>query len=463
MKIYNHKNTLIGIILSALLLVSIFSSSCQKFLEEKPMKSLKVPKTLDDLQAILNIHTLYALNSAIPEALADNYYVTEAVWLAGNEAQGKFLYNWDAKAQSAKTWDGIYGYSIYYPNVVLDKLAEFKELDKNSISFKTIKGEALFYRAFGFYQLAQLYCQPYSESAKTDLGLALRMTAAIETPSVRATVQQTYDQIINDLNTALTLLPPKSINPTKPDKAVIYGVLARCYLSMQEYTLALNYANLCLQEHSSLIDYNSIIFNAIPFKRFNSETIYYSMCNNSLTFLDNPRAKIDSLLYESYDPADLRKTLFFRKSSIPVGSYEFSGCYDGDYYESAVFNGITTGEMYLTRAECYARDNKKELALSDLNTLMKNRWSNTVPYPTITASSAEEALEKILIERRKELVYRGLRWSDIRRFNLEGQNITLKRNLDGVEYTLPPNDLRWVMLIPDDAINRSEMKQNPRE
>ncbi len=71
-----------------------------------------------------------------------------------------------------------------------------------------------------------------------------------------------------------------------------------------------------------------------------------------------------------------------------------------------------------------------------------------MPYSVLIAIDAEEAKVKVLQERRKELIFRGTRWSDLRRLNLEGAGIGLNRIINGVTYTLPPNDARWVMLIP---------------
>lgn len=444
--------------------LSFIALSCQEFLDEKPAKYLTVPTSLDDLQALNNFRNLYYLNSTMPEVLADNYYVEPSIWLSATEAHGKFFYYWESMVQSDRTWNTLYSTMVYYPNVVLDQLNNFKETATNTQQYNTIKGEALFYRAFAFWQLAQLYCKPYSETAKTDLGIPLRTTAAIETPSVRASVKETYDQIIGDLLLALDLLPKESIVPTKPNKTAVYGLLSRCYLSMRDYANAGQYADLCLKEHSELIDFNVVKTDPIPFKRFNKETIYYSICMNGPSIIDNPRGRIDTVLYQSYVDNDLRKSLFFiEMTGSNLGSYGFIGCYDGELFNKGVFNGITTGEMYLNRAECYARDGKKDLALADLNVLMKNRWDNSVPFPTITATSAEDALEKILVERRKELVYRGLRWSDLRRFNLEGRNITLERNVNDQQYLLPPNDPRWVLMIPDEVINRTGMPQNSRD
>ncbi|MBL1411513.1 RagB/SusD family nutrient uptake outer membrane protein [Sphingobacterium faecale] len=447
-----------------LIILSLSVLSCQEYLDEKPFKYLTRPNRLEDLQALMNLRNLYIQNSSMPEVLADNYYVEPSVWLAATESDGKLFYHWDSKVQSNRTWNGLYNSMVYYPNVVLDQLQNFKETTENRVQYNRIKGQALFYRAFAYYQLAQLYCRPYSETAKTDPGIPLRTTTVIETPSVRATVQETYGKIVGDLLLALDLLPQQSDVPTQPGKAAVYGLLSRCYLSMRDYQNAGKCADLCLEINADLIDYNDIKLDPLPFKRFNKETVFYSYCGNTLSIIGNARGRIDTALYRSYSNDDLRKKLFFKEMlGTNLGSQQFYGCYDGEYNPPGVFNGITTGELYLNRAECYARDGKTDLALADLNTLLKARWNNTVTYPNVTATSATDALEKILTERRKELVYRGLRWSDLRRFNLEGRNISLERNVNGQKYLLAPNDPRWVLQIPDEVINRSGMPQNLRD
>jgi hypothetical protein len=92
---------------------------------------------------------------------------------------------------------------------------------------------------------------------------------------------------------------------------------------------------------------------------------------------------------------------------------------------------------------------------------LSKRWKNGF-FQAVTASSAADALTKILTERRKELVFRGLRWADIKRLNLEGANISLTRKLNGQTYTLSPNHPRFALPIPDDVIQISGMPQNPR-
>ncbi|MBX2954429.1 MAG: RagB/SusD family nutrient uptake outer membrane protein, partial [Leadbetterella sp.] len=89
------------------------------------------------------------------------------------------------------------------------------------------------------------------------------------------------------------------------------------------------------------------------------------------------------------------------------------------------------------------------------------RWKkNTyVPYEF---TEKDSALNIILTERRKELVFRGLRWPDLKRLNRDGANITLTRKVDGEMHTLPPNDPRYAIAIPEEVIELSDILPNPR-
>ncbi len=442
------------------LLLVITLQSCKKYLDQKPVKSQVVPSKLSDLQALLDRHDVMNENSIeLPETLSDNYFMNSTDWAAGDEIE-RTNYMWDKDATHLGTWYAAYQKSIHYSNVVLDQLPLIDHTAAENETFNKIKGSALFYRAFMFQRLADVYGQPYVQAtANTDLGIVLRMTAAIEVPSTRATVQQTYDQIINDLKEAINLLPATVDFPTRPNKTAAYGALARTYLTMRDYVNAGKYADLALQQNSFVLDYNTQVVGGIL--KFNKEVIYYSHANfssrNPYYFLGG---KVDSLLYQSYQANDVRKTLYFLPNGD--GTYYFNGSYDSETFPSVIFDGLTTGEMYLIRAECAARNGNKDAALSDLNTLMIKRWKNNGSWQPFTATDAADALRKILIERRKELVYRGLRWSDIRRLNIEGANIVLRRIINNTTYTLAPNDLRYTQLIPLEIMRLTNLPQTPR-
>nr|WP_121272941.1 RagB/SusD family nutrient uptake outer membrane protein [Pedobacter schmidteae] len=127
------------------------------------------------------------------------------------------------------------------------------------------------------------------------------------------------------------------------------------------------------------------------------------------------------------------------------------------------FNGFCNSELYLTAAECYARKGNISQAMELINTLKKSRWDKTIAYEPLKANDKDQALLIILTERRKELCFKGTRWLDIRRLNREGKNIiTQTRKIKGINYTLPPNDKRYVYPIPNEEILYSHIEQNER-
>ena len=120
----------------------------------------------------------------------------------------------------------------------------------------------------------------------------------------------------------------------------------------------------------------------------------------------------------------------------------------------------------MTRAECSARKGNSGAALDDLNTLLSHSWQKS-DYTPLSSENDEAVLAVVLRERRKELLMRGVRWSDLRRLNKEERFAkSLVRIIDDGEqiqtYTLPPNDLRYTYLIPQDIIGITGMEQNPR-
>lgn len=457
-----------------LLPLMLLSGGCKKFLDKKPRISDIIPTTLDNLQGLLD-NARQAMNSnsasGLSELVADNYYVTTDNWelyasvdfsLYQGETQSYIWGNFPHEYY----WNSPYQNPIYYSNIVLDQLPLMKVNTGEDEKYNTLRGSALFYRAFTFQTLAQLFCKPYSTANANELGIVLRLTSNISVKSSRSTVQETYDRIIADLKEAANLLPSTTAFPTRPSKTAAYAALARTYLSMRDYVNAGQYANMALQQYSILMDYNTLVpAGSPPITTLNPEVIFH---NTSQTYVflyssyDN--SYVDSTLYQSYNANDLRKTVFFgANTGSEIGTYFFQGSYDGSYNVDGVFDGLATDELYLIRAECAARAGSKDAALSDLNALMVKRWRNDGTWTAFTATDAADALNKILIERRKELIWRGLRWSDIRRLNLEGANITLKRIIGATTYTLPPNDLRSVMLIPlSETKNNPSIQQNPR-
>lgn len=192
----------------------------------------------------------------------------------------------------------------------------------------------------------------------------------------------------------------------------------------------------------------------MPIELFNEEVIFVSNSDGSLA--SNTRAKVDTNLYKLYAANDVRQTAFFLKNAD--NSFRFKGSYNEG---SVNFNGIATDEILLIRAECLAREGATVSAMQDLNSLLIKRYK--APFVAATATGPNDALMQILNERRKELLFRELRWSDLRRLNKEAAfAVTLTRNLNNQLYTLPANDLRYTMLIPVEIMRIVDLPQNPR-
>jgi tetratricopeptide (TPR) repeat protein len=460
------KNQLInGICISFIFLIATIHLGCKKqdaFLDKKPDASLAVPTTLSDLSLLLNNETIFnAYDSpGLPSLSTDDVYVTDASYISDGEpvTQNAYIFAKDIYHSTTTYADWSASYQqIYYSNVVLDVLNKIMVTSDQALTYNTLKGEALFFRAYAFYNLVQTFALPYDPAtSNTDFGIPLVTSSDINKRYTRGTVQGVYNQIIGDINTASNLLPTTLISVTKPCKLSCTAFLARLYLAIGQYDKAYTYANNCLSQDSVLVDYNTITphRNSLSFTILPEDIFHTAQTAYSLT-LD---VQMDSTLYKTYDTNDLRRSYFFRRQSSGIG-LRFRGTYDT---HNNFYSGLATDEIYLIRAECNARSGNLAVALKDLNNLLKNRYA-TGKFVSLTANNQIDLLNKILLEREKELFFRGLRWTDLRRLNKESRvKIKVTHFINGVSYTLFPNDPKYALQIPDQEIQLTGIPQNIR-
>lgn len=448
-----------------LLFLCSFLISCDKeYLEKINDKSLLVPSTIADFQALLDDNNnVMNLTPWIGEISSDNFYAADAGYLAWNTELERSAYTWSTDPNSTgnvSDWNNAYR-QIFNTNIVLEGLPEVKGRATET-EIKNLRGSALFYRAYALYNLSQVFAAPYdAASSDKNPGIPIRLSADVNLRPGRGTVADTYIQILKDLKEAAELLPEQVAYKSRPSQAASFALLARIALSMRNYEEALGYADKCLTIRNSLIDYNTLNLSAtrafpVLLPNGNAEVIYYSIMS-PLSFFSSSLTYVDSLLYKSYVTNDLRKSAFFL--SRGANKFSFRGSYTG---RTELFSGLATDELYLIRAECLARKGDVQASLTDLNTLLSKRWKSGTYLP-MTASSADDALNLVLTERRKELLIRGLRWSDLRRLNTESRfAVTLQRKINNQTYTLPAQDKRYVLLIPDQEVAATGIDQNPR-
>jgi tetratricopeptide (TPR) repeat protein len=439
--------------------ISLLFLGCKKFLDAKPDSHLQIPETLSDFQALLDYYpTFNNSDPASGEVSADNYYLSDADYLGLSQDVYRNTYTWqkdDLFLPQSNDWYFTYQ-PVFSANTILEGVNKIVPNLTNQLIFNNVKGQALFVRGRATFLAASLWAAAYDQNtANEQLGVPIRVGTDFNKASARSSLQETYSSIISDLTEASRLLPVTPLQTLRSSKPAAFALLARAYLSMRDYQKAGLYADSCLQLYSKLIDYNDLEPSlTYPITRFNEEVIFDSRFN--AVPIVNTRAKIDTVLYNSYSTNDLRKTIFF-KTEVD-GSHYFKGSYEGSI---VYFGGVAIDEVFLMRAECFARAGNTEEAMQDLNTLLATRFKKGT-FVNFTAASSVEALQIILMERRKELVMRNLRWMDLKRLNAGGDQITLTRKIDGKAYSLLPNDPKYALPIPDDIIQLTGMQQNIR-
>jgi hypothetical protein len=446
--------------------IALVVASCKKqdqFLDAKPNDALAIPTTLNDVDKLLRNESLFNQNDpSLGMATADEYYVPSSVWTTQAEMErnayifAKDVYN---NAQ-VNDWEVPYR-QIYNANTALDALKNISAGTNEQSRYNQVKGTALFFRSYASYNLLQTFALPYdSATANTDLGIPLRLNADLNVKSTRPSIQTCYNQVISDLKTALELLPVSSDIKTQPNKVSANALLARIYLAVRNYTEAFNYSNASLTLNNALTDFNTLpaltsTATRISTTFLNEDIFHAAMIGHPIvTGVTTP--VVDSSFYALFNDNDLRKSFFF---TLRSGAIRFRGTYD---IAALRFSGLANDEVYLIRAECQARKGNKDAALADLNTLLSKRWK-TGFFTPVQATSSDQALVTILLERRKELCFRGLRWTDIRRLNKENNfKTTVTHIINGTTYTLTPNDPKYALPIPSNEIQLSGLQQNPR-
>lgn len=433
--------------------------SCDGFLDPKPDQSLLVPTTLDDMQALLDHNVVMNSYGNLSSISSGEFWTTDAGYLGTASLTVRAAYIWSDDLYptgSSQDWTVPYQ-MVFYSNVVLEALDNFT--GQRTDRFNQIRGSALFFRAFAYYQLLQKFAPPFQRNGSNQslLGIVLRSSPDVNAPSGRASLSESYAQVISDLLEAKEFLPDFVEYKTRPGKAAANSLLARVYLLTFEYSKAAESAELALNQYSDRQDLNKLNVNAArPFVRFSEETIFYSQVN-SVPFFSSNLTFVDTVLIKSYESGDLRLPAYF--DPRPGGRFSMTGHHSGSVQ---LFGGLSVGENQLIAAEAHARLGNSVSALSHLNSLRKNRY-RTAQFVSLNVTDSESLLKLILEERKKELIGRGLRWSDLRRLNQEsGREELVIRKIDGQEYKLEPNSSQYVFPIPPQEIQGSGIIQNER-
>jgi hypothetical protein len=164
-------------------ILGFIPAGCKKYLDAKTDKTLVIPSTLNDAQALLDFYS--AMNENFPSIgneSDDNYYLPEAYFNSRNTgSQNRYI--WAKDALDETDWGYMYQI-VLNSNIAIETVNKQPDIIKNSEKAKRLKGAAYFFRALGFYHVVQYYAVPYEKAiAETTPGIPLRLSSDASLPT----------------------------------------------------------------------------------------------------------------------------------------------------------------------------------------------------------------------------------------------------------------------------------------
>lgn len=454
--------------LSMLLLGGLaLASSCSKYTDIKTQGSL-IPSAIDNYRYILNYTYTFEYGGKMTDLAAADVAIVDSAQQATVEGYSDYffirnVYTWKAPIIEVSTshdpdWDTYYG-RIYSCNVVVNEVPN--STGGTDSAKAELIAEALTHRADAYINLVNEYAKPYnSATASSDLGVPLVLTQDLNQKLNRSTVATIYNRVEADLKQALLALPKASDFNTLPDKAAAYSLLARFYLLKSDYVNAGLYADSALALQNGLNDLGTI--TTMPYRKSDPEIIFGKIASSGFTYSPYVLRLSDDIL-NLLGTTDMRYQLFTKDAASYFGS-----SFTGRYFSREQINyenrniGTSVPEMMLIKAEVLARAGSTGAAMDEVNALRVKRFK-AADYVAMTATDQNDAIVKVVQERRREFMCRLLPWMDQRRLKDDPLfTKTYTRTWQGQTYTLEPSSNRYVFPIAAYVLSLNpELEQNP--
>lgn len=405
--------------------------------------------------------------------------------------EDEYRYDFDEQNSRSDIWRQPYLIIRQVNNVIamlenIETESSSDEADKNDML-----GQCLAIRALAHFSLCNSYGLPYSHNGGSSLGVPVVTTLLpIDAKEKRNTVAEVYTQIISDLTTAIPLLYPDK-KGGKINSWAAKTLLARVYLYKEDnanaYSTAVDVIN---NGPYSLITRNEYVDSWA--NDFSSESIF-SCVNNaadngggeSINNLSDPEgygqfmASQDLIDLVRSDPDDIRNEMLYIDQLSTIGDPTTYGRilkYPGNGNTKAVivahFEG--SGDVASSTTSNVTIFRLSELYLIAAEAAVKGGGSNGEMYlnkiveranPAATVAPTEVTLDRVLTERRKELMAEGHRFFDLIRNKRDIiRSYSVRATQAGVpsaRMNIPYNDDQVVFAIPLAELNINPLVQNP--
>lgn len=488
------------------LAVSWTLTSCNDFLSENPNRGENEPlENKQQVEALFD-NSQYSQHIALGSIFSSDDFEmsTDQYSYAPYNFDSAILpfYTWGTtdliNSGSDEVWNDEFN-KVFVANMVINDIQNVEDATEEEKT--NYLAQAHFLRATAYWELVNLYCMPYSDETKDGLGLPLKTTTSYEEDLTRASLSDTYQFIMADLDQAEKTSRADISKRWLVSRPAVAASKARLYLAMGDYAKAQEEAEQALlTTQATLQDYNTLGHHSSYVYSMEGEEVEISysglMDMSSLEYTDyqemiysgtyklytSMRMLPSENLTKLYDKEnDLRYNQFFAKNGALEFGLEGFGdnmlyrkFYDSNTYYDILPEGPTVGEMLLIKAESQCRQGNWQEAIETANTLREKRFATGSDF-RMKASSQEEALALILEERHRELPF-TMRWYDIRRlaFNETTSDdvspsrrfytVTNKQaDFDNItDYILPAKSKRYAQPLPQVEISRShgQLQQN---
>lgn len=424
MKSYFSKHAAIFLLLA----ITVITTGCNKILDLVSPDVVSDEDIFTSVDGLRNArtgmyHTLQDRDyyggffPLVPESYTDNattggYQVPELIEFADRQVTPDNLYLSD-------TYNAIYK-SIYTANKIIENIDQVPDLEQEELD-QTL-GEALFVRALAHFDLLRTWGEHWDLASEYGISLALSTTQP-ELAIPRSSVEQSYQQVFEDLNSALTLLNTDNGN-AYVSTAAVEALLARAYLYYGDKLAAgehadavINNVNYALTEPGEVtkIYSNKLTSESILELKFEQANPSFY---NALTYLRDDALRVDvffiahadlNTFFESRAGDTRSQLLDYENNDVSIEPDGRSQKYRGETTKDNSAYLLRLAEMYLIRAEARGLSN----GLEDLNTLRVARGLSALTGAEVPDETS--FLNAILDERRAELNFEGHRLSDLAR------------------------------------------------
>ena len=416
-------------------------------------------------------------------------------------------------------------YEQYYElilgaNAVIDYIDQVND-EKQNINYVLAQAYAL--RGFLYFKLVNIFGQPIN-SQPDALGVPLKLNSGVENTEnalARRTVKDVYAQVINDLKEAERLyetLPADKqfAKDYRTSLPMVQLLLSRVHLYQENWSDAASYAHKVMTNSNfKLLDLNvveTLTEEGYPFYKTyhayseSSEVIWvYGSVNDMGSWVmsyagtsnpkDNNRVmhayfKASDDLMDTYEDTDLRKERYIIKKAVrdergidiwtpmaigklSVNIPQDNGVSLNNFYKpisgSGVFGrSLRLSEAYLNYAEAKAMmyqmgtdANGATEAQDALDELRVKRYAAN-DFKSLDITDAEELIQFVRNERRRELCFEDHRWYDLRRWGMkEIKHVWYNDANTKSTFTLTQGDKGYTIPIPDEAMDlNAALKQN---